>query len=67
MDGLEAQMLYHQYLNIPKRGEQERSRIKQLLLEYNREDLEAALFVLTQLRSLATNAALTSQHANTAK
>lgn len=60
MDGLEAQMLYHQYLNIPKRGEQERSRIKQLLLEYNREDLEAALFVLSQLRSLATNAVLTS-------
>jgi len=60
MDGLEAQMLYHQYLNIPKRSERQRSRIKQLLLEYNREDLEATLFLLSQLRSLATHAVLTS-------
>ncbi|MFC1903233.1 TM0106 family RecB-like putative nuclease [Chloroflexota bacterium] len=53
MDGLEAQMLYHQYLNITNHSSQERSRIKQLLLDYNREDLEALLFVLNRLRVLA--------------
>jgi len=53
MDGLEAQMLYHQYLNTPDHGSQEKLRIKQLLLDYNRDDLEALLFVLNRLRVLA--------------
>lgn len=47
MDGIEAQMLYHQYL------ETRMSSIKHKLLEYNREDLEATLFVVDRLRSLA--------------
>lgn len=53
MDGLYAQELYHQYLNIPARSKQKRSSIKQTLLGYNREDLEATLFVVGKLRSLA--------------
>lgn len=56
MDGLEAQMLYHQYLNAPKNNIRQRSNIKQMLLEYNREDLEATLFVVSKLRSLANSA-----------
>lgn len=60
MDGLEAQMLYHQYLNMTKRRKQERARLKELLLEYNREDLEATLFVLTKLRLLASSSVSTS-------
>ena len=53
MDGLEAQMLYRQYLNTPKDNILRRSNIKQTLLEYNSEDLEGTLFVLSKLRSLA--------------
>lgn len=53
MNGLEAQYLYHQYLSIPKRNSQERLSIKQKLLEYNKEDLDATLYVLGQLQSLA--------------
>lgn len=53
MDGLEAQMLYHQYLNMPKNNIRQRSNIKKTLLEYNREDLEATLFAVSKLRSLA--------------
>lgn len=53
IDGLEAQYLYHQYLNIRKSNSREKLCIKQKLLEYNREDLEATLYVLGQLQSLA--------------
>ena len=55
MDGLEAQMLYHQYLNMPENNKRQRSNIKQKLLEYNKEDLEATLYVLNQLQSLAND------------
>lgn len=53
MNGLEAQYLYHQYLSIPKHNSRERVVIKQKLLEYNKEDLEATLYVVGQLQSLA--------------
>lgn len=52
MDGLEAQMLYHQYLSTPKHNRKKRANIKHRLLEYNKEDLEATLFVLDRLRAL---------------
>ena len=55
MGGLEAQMLYHHDLNIPKNNKRQRSNIKQKLLEYNKEDLETTLYVLSQLQSLAND------------
>jgi len=51
MDGLLALALYNQYLDIPK-SDEKRAKIKQKLLEYNRDDLEATLHVLSQLRLL---------------
>lgn len=42
------------YLALPKENEKKRFVIKNELLEYNREDLEVTLYVLNQLKVLAT-------------
>lgn len=52
ISGLLAPHLYNQYLRMPKMSEEKRL-LKTKLLEYNREDLEATLFILNQLKSLA--------------
>lgn len=53
IDGLVALSMYNQYLALPKKNEKKRLAIKNKLLEYNREDLEATLYVLKQLKKLA--------------
>lgn len=53
IDGLVALSMYNQYLGIPKKNKEKRLSIKNDLLAYNREDLEATLFILNQLKSIA--------------
>jgi len=53
IDGLVALSMYNQYLDIPKKNKKKRLSIKNDLLAYNREDLEATLFTLNQLKSIA--------------
>jgi len=53
IDGLVALSMYNEYLSIPKKNKEKRLAIKNDLLAYNREDLEATLFILNQLKSLA--------------
>ncbi len=53
IDGLVALSMYNQYLGIPKKNKEKRLSIKNDLLAYNREDLEATLFTLNQLKSIA--------------
>jgi predicted RecB family nuclease len=53
IDGLLALSMYNQYLHLPKKNDEKRLSIKNVLLEYNREDLEATLFTLNQLKLLA--------------
>ncbi len=52
IDGLLALNMYNQYLQTPKKDKEKRLSIKNVLLEYNREDLDATLFTLNQLRLL---------------
>lgn len=56
INGLLAPHLYNQYLRMPKMSKEKRL-LKTKLLEYNREDLEATLFILNQLKSLAATKA----------
>ena len=53
IDGLVALGMYNQYLGIPKKNKKKRLSIKNDLLAYNREDLEATLFTLNQLKLIA--------------
>ncbi len=53
IDGLVALSMYNQYLALPKKNEKERLEIKNKLLEYNKEDLEATLHVLRQLKVIS--------------
>ena len=52
INGLLAPHLYNQYLRMPKMSKEKRL-LKTKLLEYNREDLEATLFILNELKSLS--------------
>ncbi len=53
IDGLIALSMYNRYLGIPKKNKKKRLSIKNDLLAYNKEDLEATLFTLNQLKSIA--------------
>ena len=53
IDGRVALDMYDQYLALSKKNKGECLAIKNELLEYNREDLQATLYVLRQLKKLA--------------
>jgi len=57
INGLVALSMYNEYLSIPKKNKEKRLAIKNDLLAYNREDLEATLFTLSELKSLAATKA----------
>lgn len=59
MDGWDALWMYHEYLNLPV-SDKKRAEIKQELLEYNRDDLEAVLHTIRRLCSLFEGVSLTS-------
>lgn len=54
IDGLVALNMYNQYLALPEKSKQNKLSIKRKLLEYNKEDLEATLHVLNQLKTIAS-------------
>ena len=54
IDGLVVLSMYNQFLALPKKSEKKRLAIRNKLLEYNREDLEATLHVLRQLKTIAS-------------
>lgn len=58
IDGLVALSMYNQYIALLKKNDKKRLAIKNKLLEYNREDLEATLYVLKQLKKLASTVSL---------
>lgn len=53
MDGFLALSMYNQYLKIPKQDKEKRQEVKNTLLEYNKDDLEATWFIYQNLLSLS--------------
>lgn len=53
IDGLVALSMYNEYLDTPIKNKEKRLSIKNDLLAYNREDLEATFFTLNQLELIA--------------